>query len=369
MIRLAAVINTFEAEFLDQYRHQLAPDHWRALAAIKRCRNQASPKMQLACSDCERQALVPHSCGHRHCPHCQNHESQRWLERQLARQVPANYFMLTFTVPAELRALSWAHQDVFYELLLRASWDTVRTFSQNDRQLRGTPGAIAVLHTNTRRLDYHPHVHLVMPAAAIDAGQRKWRSKRGTGASPQTGYLFNQRALAKVFRAKILAGLAAAGLKAPERYARQWVVDCRGVGSGQKALVYLGRYLYRGVIREKDILACRDGRVTFRFRNARTSKYETRCLPGAQFLWLVLQHVLPKGFRRARNYGFLHPNCKRLIALLHVLLKFAPLPMPVTERPAIACPCCGAAMKIVKTLLRSVGAGPMPPPAAGQEAI
>jgi len=89
MTRLAAVIEAFEADFLAQYRHRLTSDHWRALAAMKRCRNHASPRMQLACSDCERQAFVPHSCGHRHCPHCQHHESQRWLERQLARQVPA----------------------------------------------------------------------------------------------------------------------------------------------------------------------------------------------------------------------------------------------------------------------------------------
>ena len=369
MTRLATVIDTFEADFLAQYRHKLSPDHWRALAAIKRCRNEASPKMQLACSDCERKAYVPHSCGHRHCPHCQHHESQRWLDRQLARQVPAQYFMLTFTVPAELRPLAWGNQNVFYELLQRASWETVRTFSQNDRQLRGTPGAIAVLHTNTRRLDYHPHVHLVMPAAALDPEQRKWRTKRGAGDAQPNGYLFNQRALAKVFRAKLLAGLAAAGLKAPVRYAKQWVVDCRSVGSGQKALVYLGRYLYRGVIREKDILSCRDGRVTFRFRNGRTSAYETRNVSGAQFLWLVLQHVLPKGLRRARNFGFLHPNCKRLIALLHVLLKFAPAPMPATARPPVACPCCGAAMNIVKTLLRSVDMRPMPPPTTAQGAI
>jgi len=368
MTRHAAVIEICEADFLAQYRHKLSPDHWRALAAIKRCRNQASPKMQLACSDCERQAFVPHSCGHRHCPHCQHHESQRWLERQLARQIPVQYFMLTFTVPAELRALAWANQEVFYELLLRASWETVRTFSQNDRQLRGTPGAISVLHTNTRRLDYHPHVHLVMPAAALDAEQRKWRNKRGSGAG-RGGYLFNQRALAKVFRAKLLAGLAVAGLKAPACYAKQWVVDCRSVGSGEKALVYLGRYLYRGVIREKDILSCQDGRVTFRFRNGRTSRYETRNVSGAQFLWLVLQHVLPKGFRRARNYGFLHPNCKRLIALLHVLLKFVPAQLPAKERPPVACPCCGAAMKILRTMLRSVGVRPTPPPTATQGAI
>ena len=168
MIRLASVIETFEADFLAQYRGQLTAEHYRALAAMKQCRTQASPMMQVKCTRCQHQKLVPHSCGHRHCPHCQHHESQQWLERQLKKQVPAEYFLLTFTLPAEFRALTWAHQSVVYELLMRCCWETVRTFSQTDKQLQGTPGAIAVLHTNTRQLAFHPHVHLVMPAAALD---------------------------------------------------------------------------------------------------------------------------------------------------------------------------------------------------------
>jgi len=357
MIRLAYVIETFEAQFLAHYRDRLTSEHYRALAAMKQCRTQASPMMQVKCTGCEHQKLVPHSCGHRHCPHCQHHESQQWLERQMKKQVPAEYFLLTFTLPAEFRALAHAYPKRLYELLMRCSWETVRTFSQNDRQLRGTPGAIAVLHTNTRRLDYHPHVHLVMPAAALDGKQKRWRTKRG--AKAKGGYLFNQTALAKVFRAKILAGIAAAGLALPAHYPSQWVVDCKSVGSGEKALVYLGRYLYRGVIAEKDIVACNDGQVSFRYRNSKTAKMERRTVSGAHFLWLVLQHVLPKGFRRARNFGFLHPNCKRLIALLHLLLKFVPAQTVLwfKKRAPILCTCCGAVMVIVKTRIRSVFSG------------
>ena len=245
---------------------------------------------------------------------------------------------------------------------MRCAWETVRTFSQNDRQLRGTPGAIAVLHTNTRRLDFHPHVHLVMPAAAVDGERRQWRTKRrGKGKG---GYLFNDQALAKVFRAKLLAGIKAAGLTLPGRYPEKWVVDCKSVGSGEPALIYLGRYLYRGVIREKDIVACGDGQVGFRYQNAKTGRTEQRTVAGADFLWLVLQHVLPKGFRRARNYGFLHPNCKRLIAVLHVILKFAlgRSTAWVKERAPILCSCCGAAMVIVKTRIRTLRSGGAPVP-------
>ena len=366
MIRLAAVIDRFETDFLAQYRSRLTSDHHRALAAMKQCRTQASPMMQVQCTGCAQQKLVPHSCGHRHCPHCQHHESQQWLERQLKKQVPAEYFLLTFTLPAEFRALSWAHQTVVYELLMRCCWETVRTFCQNDKQLRGTPGAIAVLHTHTRQLDYHPHVHLVMPAAAVDGKHRQWRTKRPGKA--KAGYLFNHKALAKVFRAKMLSAIEAAGLRLPDRYPEKWVVDCKSVGSGEKALIYLGRYLYRGVVAEKDIVACDNAQVSFRYRNAKTARMEQRTVSGAHFLWLVLQHVLPKGFRRARNFGFLHPNCKRLIALLHLLLKFDPARALawVKKRPPIPCACCGAVMTIVRTRIRAVFSADIPGPIATQ---
>jgi len=153
MIRLASVIDTFEAEFRTQYQDRLTAEHLRALAAMKHCRSHASPKMQVRCTGCEHQILVPHSCGHRHCPHCQHHESQQWLERQMQRRVPAEYFLITFTVPAEFRALAFAHQETFYDPLLRCGWEALHTFSRNDTPLRGTPGAIAVLHTHTRKLE------------------------------------------------------------------------------------------------------------------------------------------------------------------------------------------------------------------------
>ena len=357
MILLSSLIERFEADFLAQYQDRILPSHRRALAVMKDCRTAASPLMQAQCTACDRQVFVPHSCGHRSCPHCQNHESQQWLARQLEKQVPAQYFLLTFTLPAEFRSLAWNHQRTLYSLLIRASWESVKTFTQNDPRLAGSPGAIAVLHTHSRRLDFHPHVHLVMPAAAVDTKKRLWRTKTSKG---KRGYLFNHKALAKVFRAKMLDAIVGEGLALPPSYPREWVVDCRSVGTGEKALVYLGRYLYRGVIQEKDILACENGQVTFRYQNAKTKLTEPRTVCGPTFLWLILQHVLPKGFRRARNFGFLHPNSKRLIALLHYLLGFNPKRVlaSLTERPRLSCPCCGGAMTIVRTRIVPALCGP-----------
>ena len=262
--------------------------------------------------------------------------------------------MITFTLPAQFRALASQHQRVMYELIIQSAWATVNTFSQNDRKLRGTAGAVTVLHTHSRRLDFHPHVHLLMPAAAFDQKRRRWRNKEG-------GYLFDHKALAKVFRAKVLAGIKQAGLMLPNRYPTAWVVDCKSVGTGEKALVYLGRYLYRGVIQEQNILSFSHGRVTFRYLNSDTKQFETRTLSGVEFLSLILQHVLPRGFRRARNFGFLHPNSK-LVRLVQLLKRVVVLPPQV--RPTVRCSCCGGKMKIVRTRiptltrqLRSPGVG------------
>jgi len=239
--------------------------------------------------------------------------------------------------------------------MIQCVWETVRTFSQNDKQLQGVPGAIAVLHTHSRRLDYHPHVHLVMPAAAMDAVKQLWRTKGGKTRRNKNKkpYLFNHKALAKVFRAKLLDAITDEGLALPASYPKAWVVDCKSVGSGEKALVYLGRYLYRGVIREKDIVICKNGEVTFRYQNSKTKQWAFRTVSGAKFLWLVLQHVLPKGFRRARNFGFLHPNSKRLIRLLQLLVGLDPTRALalIKKRPVPLCPCCGAKMKILETRL------------------
>jgi hypothetical protein len=371
MIALSTLIERFGPAFLAQHGASALPSQRQALNAMKNCRSMLGPGMLAQCGDCGEQRVVPHSCGHRNCPHCQHFESQRWIERQTQALVPGSYFLITFTLPAELRELVWQHQRQLYATLMDCAWETLRTFSQNHRQLQGSAGAVAVLHTHSRKLDFHPHVHVAMPAAALDANKGLWRTLRKT--SKGGGYLFNHEALAKVFRAKFLAALSELGLQLPPDLPGAWVVDCKCVGNGEKALVYLGRYLYRGVIQEKDILRCENGQVTYRWRDSKTKKQEQRTVSGVEFLRLVLQHVLPKGFRRARNYGFLHPNSKRLIALLRLLVfktcskALTPsAPAIQTERPKLLCRCCGAAMAIVRRRILPVIA---PPTSANCEGI
>lgn len=351
MILFSSIIQQFEPNFLAQYTDQILPSHRKALSAMKRCRTQYSPRMLASCCECDHQAYLPHSCGHRNCPHCQAHESQQWVQRQLKKLVPAEYYLVTFTLPAEFRPLAWRHQRQLYSMMSQCCWETLRTFSENDKQLRGTPGVISVLHTHSRCLDFHPHVHIVMPAAAIDGRKKLWRTKNKR--KDKKPYLFQHKALATVFRAKMLDAITTAGLALPERHPEKWVVDCKSVGAGDKALIYLGRYLYRGVIQEKDIIACDKDNVTFRYQDSETKQTVCKTVSGAKFLWLVLQHVLPKGFRRARNFGFLHPNSKRLILILQYLLKLDPNRTSawLRKRPQWGCPCCGAKMRVLETRL------------------
>lgn len=359
MIRLAHIIKEHEEDFLEKYGKFLLPGHLKALAAIKICRSEGSPKMLVQCENagCSHKMLLIHSCGHRHCPHCQNHETQAWIDKQMRKQVPAGYFMITFTLPAQFRNMAWKNQRLVYSLLFDSAWDTIKEFAANDRRLGGMPGAIAVLHTHSRELNIHPHVHIVMPAASIDRKYGLWAEKQGK-------YLFNEKALAKVFRAKMLDALNKNGLPLPKQYPPEWVAHCKQVGKGRKALLYLGQYLYRGVIKEKDILSCRNGMVTYRFaenknhnapnrniyaeQSRSTDAYTYKTLPAVDFIWLVMQHVLPRGFRRARNYGFLHSNSKKMIRIIQWIFRMY-LPGSLKKRPRKRkiCPRCGAFMNIV----------------------
>jgi hypothetical protein len=342
MILLSSIIKQFESLYKTKYSP--LPSHLGALNAMKTCRSSASPQLFAQCKDCDNHTLIPHSCGHRNCPHCQGYESQLWIENQLKRQVPANYFMVTFTLPKELRETTWRNQKLFYNLMFECSKTTLQTFTKNDKKLGGDAGLMSVLHTHARNLDYHPHIHVIMAAASINQKAKSWKTKNGK-------YLFNHKALAKVFRGKLLSKLTELKTKLPSS-TNKWIVDCKYVGKGDKAIVYLGRYLYRGVIREKDIISCNNGKVTYRYQNSKTKKYQYKTVTGEYFLYLLMQHILPKGFRRARNYGFAHPNCKPKIALIHYLLKFKPLKYTAKPRPPILCKCCGAVMKIVRTQIK-----------------
>ena len=346
MILLSSIINEFEDRFFAKYKTTILPGHKKALHAMKQCRKEHGPHMLVRCTNhnCGKQIYIPHSCGHRNCPHCQNHENWQWIENQLSKRLPAGYYLITFTLPSQLRNLAWKNQKKIYSLMFACVQDVLKTFTQNDKKLQGTAGFTTILHTHSRALDYHPHIHVVMPGASINRKTGLWRVK-----SP--GYLFSHTALAKVFRAKLLEAMVDNNLRIPPKCPKQWVVDCKDVGNGNKALIYLGKYLYRGAVQEKDIVKCENGMVTFRYIHSKTKQYQTKTVTGEFFLYLLMLHVLPKGFRKTRCYGFLHPCSKKLIMFLQMVLRINPFRIlkKMKKRTKITCPVCKARMEIILT--------------------
>lgn len=197
-----------------------------------------------------------------------------------------------------------------------------------------------VLHTNNRKPDFHPHVHAVVPGGGVDKKRRQWKKKKNK-------YLFNLKAMANVFRARFLAALNEAKLSIPRNVPGEWVIDCSHVGKGISALKYLSRYLYRGVISEKNIISNQNGQITFRYIESKTGKTQYRTLKGEDFLFLILQHVLPRGFRRVRDYGFLHSNAKKLLSVVQLILRVFLKVVKERPRPVFKCSCCQTPMIIL----------------------
>jgi hypothetical protein len=348
IMQLAFLLDQYHDAFQTKYGSRLLPGHLCAIEAISRCRTSDAGQLLVQCTDCGHATWQPRSCGHRSCPQCQNHETSLWLDRQQHKLLPVEYFMATFTIPYQLRSLAWNHQTLVYNLLFACASSTLKDFGLNPKNLGADIGMTAVLHTHNRRLEYHPHLHVVMPGGGVDKGKRQWKKKKAK-------YLFNEFALAKVFRARFLAALRKAGLSISGSVPRKWVVNCTHAGKGLSALKYLSRYLYRGVIAENNIVSNQDGRITFQYVESRTGKTLYRTVKGEDFLWLVLQHVLPKGFRRVRDYGLLHGNAKKLFSLVQLILQVLMDACSLRPRPAFKCPKCQGLMKIM-AFLRPVAA-------------
>lgn len=342
MIRLADVVERYRADLIAQYNGQMLPSHYRALDAIEQCRTSAIGTTTWYCDDCDEYKIIPLSCGHRNCPTCQNHETSDWLQRQLGKRVDANYFMVTFTLPWQLRQTVFSNQHTAFSLLFKAAVESLRGFGKSTERLKGQLGMIAVLHTNNRQLDFHPHVHVLLPALAIQKGRKSFQRCGGK-------YLFNVKALSKVFRAKTLHAFNKAQISLPTGVPQQWNVHCKPVGRGEKTLQYLARYLYRGVISERRILSMDNDNVEFEYLCSDTKTYKRRILPAARFLWQILIHVLPRGFQRARCYGFLHHNCHLILKRIQLLLNMnIPETTSKNTGSTVVCDKCDKSMTLIK---------------------
>jgi hypothetical protein len=315
------------------------PAQRRALAAIRRCRTPELGGHVYRCTDCTRTNFAYHSCNHRACPRCGGAGTAAWTARQEARLLPVGYFLVTFTVPAELRPAFTARPELMHDLLFAESAAALQQLAAVPRLLGAELGFVGVLHTWGRQLQHHPHVHFVVPGGGLRG--RQWIAAR------QADWLLPVAKLAAVFRSRLEGALRAS---APALHASvpagtwrgRWVVHSQPAGSGANVVRYLARYVGRTAISDERIVAADDQAVTFCYTDSATQQKQQCTLGAAEFLRRYLQHVLPPGQHRVRYFGWMHPAAKARRLLVETLLAVpivitAPLVQPQWH---LRCPHC-----------------------------
>jgi hypothetical protein len=307
MLELADVFRRAGDAYRSAFHGRVPPSHLRAMDDIVRCRTPALGGSLYACDDCGTEHYAYHSCRNRHCPKCQDDRAQTWLDRLRARLLPCPYFLLTFTLPSQLRGLARSHQRLVYAALLREAAASVLALAADPHWLGSRPAILAVLHTWSRTLAYHPHVHLLVSAGGLSPDASAWTKP----AHPR--FLFPGFVLSPIFRAKVHAALSKAQLAhlvCPVVWQTPWTVHVKRIGSGEHAALYLSRYVYRVALTNGRIERFEHGRITFRYTHARTRHTRRMTLPAFDFISRFLQHVLPRRFAKIRSYGLLAPGAR-----------------------------------------------------------
>lgn len=336
--------------------------------AIENCRTKSLGGQVYSCPSCGETHFTYHSCRNRHCPKCQHERTEEWLTVQRELLLPVPYFMLTFTLPEELRILVRQNQKLFYHLLFQASAEATQQLAHDPRFIGGQIGMVGVLHTWTRNLIFHPHVHYLVPSGG-------W--KDGHWLPSHADFFLPVKALSKLFRAHFQSLLRKSPLfaKVPiQVWSKDWVVHSLPVGDGQAALKYLAPYIYRIAISNRRLIQFIDmggmetSQVTFQYRASDTGQIKLCTLSAEQFLQRFLQHVLPKGFVKVRYFGFLAHNRRKVLAALQYLLAkedALTTPDPQLESdsgtpasPRFLCPACGSPMNFIRNLTPSVAPRP-----------
>ncbi len=350
MLSLAEVLRRHWAQYERQFGAQILPSHRRAVQAILNCRTRALGGEVYRCADCRRDHFVYHSCNHRACPQCGNAEAIEWIERQKLKLLPVPYYLITFTVPEGLRAWLRSHQKAGYGALLKESAGTLQDVARRDKYLGAELGVLSVLHTWGRQLQFHPHVHCVVPAGGLRPDGLRWCRPH----SP--GFFLPQIVLAARFRNRLAAALQGqpdSAQIAASVWRQKWVVDVQPVGSGETALQYLSAYVYRTALGSQRIVKEENGHITFKYKDSADQRWRTLRVSAQEFIRRFLQHVLPQGFQRVRYYGWLSAAAatrwKRILALLNCTL---PVRQPKATKALPLCLHCGAQLVWIGRFIR-----------------
>jgi hypothetical protein len=353
MVELAEIFRRYGPDYMDRFGSTMLPSHHRAMRDIIACRTEQMGGHLYCCEnpDCEHLVYAYHSCGNRSCPKCGQDKTQRWIERQRSLLLPTHYFLVTFTLPGELRPVARANQNVVYDLLFKSSAAALQKLAKDPRFVGGDIGMMGGLHTWRRDMRYHPHVHFIVPGGALSPDRSQWLPSN-------TDFFVPVEALSPIFRAKFRDALKKTGLfnsVAAHVWQKEWVVHCKPVGDANSALKYLAPYVYRVAITNNRIEKLENDHVTFRFKNSDTDQWETATVPALEFIHRFLQHVLPKNFVKIRYYGFLSANRKNLLAVAKYLLGCTvdSASFPAPDKQDLICPLCGRKLRRVRSIPKS----------------
>jgi predicted RNA-binding Zn-ribbon protein involved in translation (DUF1610 family) len=370
MVELADIFHQYGPEYRAKFGSKMLPSHLRAMKDIEWCRTQTMGAHVYLCQDCGQIHYRYHSCQNRNCPKCMNDRAEIWLQKQKELLLPTPYHLTTFTVPQQLRSVARSNQKLIYSMLFATSAAALQKLAGDPRFIGAKAcsersesiGMAGILHTWTRDMRYHPHVHYIVPGGGFDPETGRWKpsSKK---------FLLPVLALSAIFRAKFRDELKKTDLYDsidPYVWKKDWIVHSKPVGNGQHALKYLASYLYRVAISNNRIIKLRNHKVTFKYRDPDTGKWKLATLLALEFIRRFLQHVLPEGFtkacpersRRIRYYGFLSPRHKDtlskikalFVALFLLLLHRAPTHPDDTKEigyKELICPNCGGRLRLI----------------------
>jgi len=371
---VADAVRQFGPAYRARYSTAMPASHRRALRDLTACRTPALGGQVHRCDACGYEHYVYHSCRNRSCPQCHGAATADWLVAREAELLPVPYFHVVFTLPAALREVVRAHQRVCLAALMTTAAESLQALAADPHYVGGTLGILAVLHTWTRALVYHPHVHCLVPAGALAADGGTWRPARDN-------FLVPVRALSVRFRARFLARVRARlpdVVIPPSVWQTPWVVYCKPTVQGSACVLrYLARYVHRVAITDARVVAITREQVTFRYKDAQAHTWRRMTLGGEEFLRRFLQHVLPPGFHKVRYYGLWAPAAQATRRRVQAVLGAAPAPPPTPNAeptnapPAVVpavrtaawpCPqCASGVLRLDRRLAPCRGLSAIPP--------
>src|ERR671923_558188 len=349
-------------------------DQLKVMGAIERCRTAALGGHVERCEKCSHTVIAYNSCRNRHCPKCQGAAAQEWLAEREAELLPVPYFHVVFSLPAQIADIAYQNKAVIYDILFKASAETMIAIAADPKHLGARIGVLSVLHTWGSALTHHPHVHMIVPGGGFSLDGNGWVACR-------PNFFLSVRVLSRLFRRLLLERLAAAhaagelqffgshaqladakafaAYLAPLRKSEWVVYSKRPFGGPEAVLAYLLRYTHRVAIANSRLIACDEQGVTFKWKDYRIEgrdRYKRMTLATDEFIRRFLIHVLPKGLHRIRHYGLFAKNaCADNIACARELLaviKPEAQPTAATDPSKPTCPCCGGRMIIIEGFAR-----------------